>query len=255
MNERAIVNALNEAARSMTVPPAFRRPSAVVKETAARHRRDRRRIVYGVGTVAAAAAAFLFVLATQKPTQGPQGPNVQQYEPYTALPPNTASNETPGVWADVNVSNSVEDMAAQSTVVVRGVIEKPLGTWNLNRNVANPSMEADQVRPGTDFQVAASHYAKGSGPKTLVLTIPGGTYKGVTEAYQADLQTGKEYVFFVQPHHGPSSFNPEGKQRYGFVSLPGYYAIQNDVAVPGQVKGVPLPLKPMSVEQLMQKAK
>jgi hypothetical protein len=63
MTDHDIQNVLDKVAFSMTLPQKFNQPSGVARETAALRGRDRRRYLYGVGAVVAAAAALLLTTA------------------------------------------------------------------------------------------------------------------------------------------------------------------------------------------------
>lgn len=155
----------------------------------------------------------------------------------------TSTGNQVQVHYDILVSDSIESMAARSPVIIRGEVSKALTSWNLARNLDDPTKEADEIRPGTNYEITNVRYLRGSGPSTVVLTLLGGTYKGVTEEMRQDVQVGKEYVLFLSPIG-------LGMQGYIMSATPGRFLIQGDMAIPGIAQGVRHPVQALTVEEL-----
>lgn len=150
-------------------------------------------------------------------------------------PPFISGDQSGAILSDQLVYNSVEEMASAAPIIVRGTVEQRLNTWNSERDVLDPTKErADRVSPGTDYRFKVSQYVKGSGEDAIVITLPGGSYKGTHRA--EEVEVGKEYLFFLDPHHGPDRFTPNGALRYGLVARPGYYEIRDGIAYPAPVR-------------------
>lgn len=243
MNDRDIENVLAQAASSLPVHPKFNNPSALVKETAGRHRRERQRLIFGFGTVVATAAALVisFGPGTEIPLSRQAPPSADRYD---------VSGDRIITLTDQQIYNSVEAMADASEIVVRGIVEQRAHTWNLSRDVQDPTKEAEPIQPGTDYRINVVQYLKGSGSNSAVVNLPGGEYKGVKKFEEVEL--GKEYVLFLVPHRDPNRLTPDGQQRYGRVSAHSYFEIRDGMACP---IGVASPIKPVPFDELVQKVK
>jgi len=231
MNDRDIEWVLHQAARSIFLPPKFQDPSALVRETAARNRRRQRQITYALGAAAAAGALLTISLWRQS--------SMQPSEQIVENPPAGRAPLVPGeqtvIAADQHVYTSVEEMAADAAIVVRGTVEQKLTTWNLERDVLDPTTDrAGRVSPGTDYLFKVSQYVKGSGTDAIVITLPGGTYNGTH--WVEEVEVGKEYLFFLKPRRGADHLTPDGRLRYGLVARPGYYEIRGGIAYPAPVR-------------------
>lgn len=150
---------------------------------------------------------------------------------------------------DLFEAHTVAELASVSPVIVQGKVTKNLGSWNLRRDVQNPEREASVVDPGTDYRVEVTNYVRGEGDRTITVTLPGGTYKGVREPAWTDVEVGKEYIFFLIP----ARVNDQVK--YFLTMAPGYFAVTKTGLVPGRVSHAIQTLKPMGLEQLVTEAR
>lgn len=151
--------------------------------------------------------------------------------------------------ADLLVSDSIESMASKADIVVRGTLGAQVGAWNLLRQPDDLGKEAEEVRPGTDFEFNQVEYIRGEGPKKLVVTLTGGTYRGVTEPFLEELKVGTEYVLFL------SQAEVGGTIKYILASAPGHLEVRGNSAIPGSVRGATHQVKPLGVEELVQRVK
>lgn len=171
--------------------------------------------IVGLGLAATAATAFMAIAPWRNPSSTTPGEMAQ------TSPGNVSSRPLQPIPPE-----PIETMAAESTLVVRGVAQTALRTWNLK---ADEDPSSGIIMPVTDYEVSVTQYMKGSGPSTLVVTLIGGPYEGGHEVEEVDV--GKEYLFFIRPYAGRSQFTPDGKQRYEEASIFGVMEIRDGMVI------------------------
>jgi hypothetical protein len=154
MNDHDIQNVLDKVAFSMTLPEKFKQPSGVARETAARRGRDRRRYLYGMGAVVAAAAALL--LTTAPRSWLGETPKMHGGGQQTAGPVNPPSSGR---------KQPIPSISGTVTDVKDGYLELTDVTDNVRS--ANPPMQSFRVPVPSGRWISPNHWQSDGGTLDL----------------------------------------------------------------------------------------
>ncbi|MNO52158.1 hypothetical protein D3C76_425730 [compost metagenome] len=114
---------------------------------------------------------------------------------------NTEKNDRIVTHADYKTYSDIEDVVADTDVIVIGKVKKvyPPQEWNINLDKTEAPV--NQVFTLSDIEVISS--AKGPSPNTIItIKQPGGVYKGKTYEEEGTIfvETEKEYLFFLDSY-------------------------------------------------------
>lgn len=113
------------------------------------------------------------------------------------------------VWGLVNTSSvthsdiafapTMEVMVEASAYILKGKVVDEGTPRNLERNIDNPQQEAKTVMPGTDYTILVEEVYRGElkAGDSIKVAVAGGSYKGVKEPLEADIEPGEVYYFFL----------------------------------------------------------
>lgn len=148
-----------------------------------------------------------------------------------------------GAIVDYFVSQRLDDVVKSAGTIVVGRVVKEIGSWNLMRNVQDIQQEAEEVAPGTDYEVTVQRYLRGQGEQAIHVTQAGGTYKNCTETATAEeFQIGQQYVFFLR--------KSRVGDRYVLSALPGHWRVDGLELIPARVRVGPTSIQPTTFDDL-----
>jgi len=126
------------------------------------------------------------------------------------------------VSADRKAYSSLKELKNDSDIILSGVVQKQLETYNLNRlsTKENPGI----IILGTDYEVTVEKYIKGKGDNNIIVTQEGGELNGIIQIMEGrtPIEIGSRYVFFLNK-------NPDNN-KYMFGGDPFKFKLSNGQA-------------------------
>ncbi|HCG99409.1 MAG: hypothetical protein A2074_07050 [Candidatus Aquicultor primus] len=104
------------------------------------------------------------------------------------------------VYGDRQYYSSLKELSDNAEVIVIGTVRAQLQTYNLSRDLQDPSKENTEfVVLGTDYEVGVDRYLKGAGNRKIIMTQEGGELDGKTQLMDArtPIHIGTTYILFL----------------------------------------------------------